>query len=231
MRGWTGYFRTNFPCRLPPAPPPMKMGLRSCPKKVLRQAQHEPDFYKIVRPRIKHGAGSELVEGQCSGRIPASRPHRGVGTGFPRYDEVCGKTMRGWPGYFLRNFPWRLPSAPPLMKVGPRSESGKTRRGLSASTAPTPAPWVPVSPVRRGWWPACFLRNHPCRLRPAPQGMKMGFGRMRAVRFQPLPHPIPTGAHIPTPLRRAVVSGVIFAAMGGTGTLPLPIGLAGILVV
>ena len=29
-------------------------------------AQRVRDFYKIVRPRIKHGAGSELVEGQRS---------------------------------------------------------------------------------------------------------------------------------------------------------------------
>ena len=26
--------------------------------------------------------------------------HPTMGTGFPRYDEVCGETMRGWPGYF-----------------------------------------------------------------------------------------------------------------------------------
>ena len=33
---------------------------------------------------------------------------------------------------------------------GSRSESGKTRRGLSASTAPAPAPWVPGFPGTTG---------------------------------------------------------------------------------
>ena len=41
----------------------------------------------------------------------------------------------------------------------------------------------------------------------APQGMKVGLGDARAVRFRPLPHPAPTGAHIPTPLQVVVTSG------------------------
>ena len=56
------------------------------------------------------------------------------------------RRIGGDSGYFRTNFPCRLPPAPPLMKMGPRSESGKTRWGLSASTAPAPAPWVPGFP-------------------------------------------------------------------------------------
>ncbi len=63
------------------------------------------------------------------------------------------------------------------------------RRGLGVSCVPTSAPHhgYRVSPVRRGWCsPGYFRTNHPCRLRPAPPGMKMG---------QRSPAPHPTGAH------------------------------------
>ena len=55
-----------------------------------------------------HESGSPIGVGEDEvGVVGVDRPDPcPVGTGFPRYDEVCGKTMRGWTGYFLRKSPF-----------------------------------------------------------------------------------------------------------------------------
>ena len=90
-------------------------------------------------------------------------------------------------GCFHNNPPCRLWPAPQGMKMGPGNWE------LSTSTVPALTPWVPGFPgttsrgvaSRAGY----FRTNSPCRLPPAPQGMKMGcagWRLLRAVRAEAL---------------------------------------------
>ena len=73
--------------------------------------------------------------------------------------------------------------------MGPRSGSGKTSKGVGEDGCDSPRVALPVPAPHRGYriksgktrwgWPGYFLRNHSCRLRPTPQGMKMGYGGVR----------------------------------------------------
>ena len=153
--GLAGNFLRNHPWRLRPAPQGMKIG--SCRLGVVHVGRYHHRAPPWVPPRI------------------------GV-----RGDEVGGKSIgAGW-GYFLRNHPWRLRPAPQGMKIG-SCRLGVVHVGRYHNRAP---PWVPPrigvrgdevggKSIGAGW--GYFLRNHPCWLRPAPQGMKIGSCRLGVV--------------------------------------------------
>ena len=173
--------------RVPPAPPGVKIGAR------------DGRGYPLLRTSPRMGVLTSVAPPWVPGFPGTTRS----------VARRCGPKVGGC---FRTNFPCRLPPAPPLMKMWPAGW------GTYSSGAPTSAPHrgYRVSPVRRSWWPAYFLRNHPCRLPPPPPLMKTWPAGCAGLTYRACPHP-----------RRSVDTGSSPASRGrawlfGPHTNPLP---------
>ena len=103
-----------------------------------------------ARVRAPHPVLPDLIRYPGDGRGHRRlRPgHPTVGTGFPRYDEVCGESMRGWPGAASFGRARAPPRAPTSQR--PNMVPAGAGPGIHTPTPRSPHRGYRVSPVRRG---------------------------------------------------------------------------------
>ena len=133
-RSFPGYCLRHKPCRLRPAPQGMEMRLAGC---CTRRA-YSPPQPLWVPDQVRQDESRLSGLGVTAQPAPLQRaPTRDA----PTSDHYVA-------GFFLTNFPCRLPPAPPLMKMWP------TGWGSYVSGMPTSRHHrgYRVSPVRRGVW-------------------------------------------------------------------------------